>query len=75
MNDALITAKHQIEIEDATAELIEFIKANPVKRNKSGSLNGNAVSALAAKWSDRFINNGENMSSHTIAYRVVAANA
>lgn len=51
----------------AEQELIAFVKANPCKRNKSGSLNGNSVGKLADKWQDRF---GGRV-GYSVAYRII----
>lgn len=55
----------------AEQELIAFVKANPVKRNKSGELNGNAVGKLADKWQDRF----GGREGYAVACRIIRANA
>lgn len=54
-------------VQDAEAELVAFVKANPIKRNKSGSLNGNSVGKLADKWQDRF----GGRTGYSIAYRII----
>lgn len=55
----------------AEEELIAFVKANPVKRNKSGELNGNSVGKLADKWQDRF----GGRQGYAVACRIIRANA
>lgn len=84
MNNALIIAAAQIEIEDATADLIAFVKANPIKRNaKSGTLNGNAMGAVAKKFLPRFKMDGTGQlcwditgkNPYTLACEIIEANA
>lgn len=54
-------------VQTAEEELVAFVKANPIKRNKSGSLNGNSVGKLADKWQDRF----GGRQGYSIAYRII----
>lgn len=71
MNNALIIAKNQIEMEDAASELVALVKANPIKRNASGRLNVPAMAKIANAYAARFEGNAQNISGYNFACNLI----